>query len=537
MMKVIIADDEPKVNLLLQKIVDWESLGFQIVGTANDGISALELIREEQPDLVLTDIRMPGCDGMELIRQAKEINPNVDFVVVSGYRQFEYARTALRYGVEDYLLKPVKAEELTKILQTIREKKDEKLQMEQWKENVSQKIEKDDKRNRELLLIRLKECAAKGISFLNLEETNSEYACNFKPAVYQVILIKPDLPSGQENLDTYRIMMKRSHETVEKCSREVFSESATALMNEGIFLIIQMEDYDSVKVKKHLTRIRKEIENQRDLFWGISVTTAMGSSVGSMEESSKSMWEAMWLGMERIFHGKGAWLEAENQKPAIRAEEYRLSPAWRKRLQELGEYLDSDKLAGELEKLKAELRQNVELNGKMVGECANEIIEACIQGVRQNEKVDMDEIKAEFLLRYHMCTSLKEVFELLENGIGGIFQKYAQQKEKQEMRPILEAKKYIQEHYQDPLKLEEVSRVIGFNATYFSTVFKKETGKNFLDYLTQVRMNKAKQLLCSGDKSVNDVAEEVGYQDLKYFSKLFKKATGISPSEYKKLYQ
>lgn len=86
MWKVIIVDDEPKVNLLLQKIVDWEELGFQIAGTAQDGICALELIRDELPDLVVTDIRMPGCDGMELIRQAKEMKEDITFIVVSGYK-------------------------------------------------------------------------------------------------------------------------------------------------------------------------------------------------------------------------------------------------------------------------------------------------------------------------------------------------------------------------------------------------------------------------------------------------------------------
>ena len=132
MLRVVIADDEPKVNLLLQKIVNWEALGFEIVGTAQDGIRALELIKKENPDLVMTDIRMPGCDGMELIRQAKEANPDVMFIVVSGYRQFEYARTALKYGVEDYLLKPVKADELTRLLKNIYEKKSEQIKMEEF---------------------------------------------------------------------------------------------------------------------------------------------------------------------------------------------------------------------------------------------------------------------------------------------------------------------------------------------------------------------------------------------------------------------
>lgn len=106
-----------------------------------------------------------------------------------------------------------------------------------------------------------------------------------------------------------------------------------------------------------------------------------------------------------------------------------------------------------------------------------------------------------------------------------------------EARPITDAKRFIQQHYQEALRLEDVSNAVGFNATYFSAMFKKETGQNFMDYLTELRMNKAKELLCSDENSVQDVADQIGYRDLKYFSRLFKKTTGISPSEYKKLYR
>lgn len=277
MLRVIIADDEPKVNLLLQKIVDWESLGFEIVGTAQDGISALEMIERERPDLVMTDIRMPGCDGMELIRRTKEIKSDIAIIVVSGYRQFEYARTALKYGVEDYLLKPVKADELTRLLKNIYSKKAEQMKQEQWKENVSQKMLKDGRRNRERLIGDLKNCGKRGVVFPGREAVNQEYDCEFGGGMYQVILIKPDIPSAQENQDTYKIMMKRGLAITEKYMHEFSDEAAAAIENEGIFLIIQMKEYDSVRVKKYLTKIRKEIENQRDLFWGITVAITIGS--------------------------------------------------------------------------------------------------------------------------------------------------------------------------------------------------------------------------------------------------------------------
>ena len=110
-------------------------------------------------------------------------------------------------------------------------------------------------------------------------------------------------------------------------------------------------------------------------------------------------------------------------------------------------------------------------------------------------------------------------------------------KDQIETRPIRTTKQYIQEHYHEPLKLEEISKMVGFNSTYFSGLFKKETGKNFSDYLMEVRFNRAKELLIEEDMPIADIAEEVGYCDLKYFSKIFKREMGINPSKFRELYR
>ena len=122
MLKVILADDEKKVIFLLQRLIDWEQMGYEIVGIAHDGLSALRLIEETQPHLLVTDIRMPGCSGIDLIRQARELQPTLHCIIISGYREFEYAQKAIKYGVEDYLLKPLKKDELYSILLRIRDK-------------------------------------------------------------------------------------------------------------------------------------------------------------------------------------------------------------------------------------------------------------------------------------------------------------------------------------------------------------------------------------------------------------------------------
>ena len=110
MIRVIIADDEKLICRLVQALADWDSLGMEVAGTAENGLEALQLVEALEPDILITDIRMPGCDGLELIRRAKELRPQLEVVIISGYAHFEYAQSAIQFGVGNYLLKPIKKE-------------------------------------------------------------------------------------------------------------------------------------------------------------------------------------------------------------------------------------------------------------------------------------------------------------------------------------------------------------------------------------------------------------------------------------------
>lgn len=174
--------------------------------------------------------------------------------------------------------------------------------------------------------------------------------------------------------------------------------------------------------------------------------------------------------------------------------------------------------------------------GQMLEDWFRQILIAVRYGLQQDGSAD-----EQFYQRMEdglwQCTNAQELLRLLQDGVSGELNRLRRERSQREARPITDAKHFIQQHYQESLRLEDVSNAVGFNATYFSAMFKKETGQNFMDYLTELRMNKAKELLCGDECSVQDVAEQVGYRDLKYFSRLFKKTTGISPSDYKKLYR
>lgn len=527
MLRVVLADDENKVILLMQKLIDWNALGYEIVGIANDGVRAIELVQEKQPDLLITDIRMPGGDGIELIRHAKELQPKLYSIIISGYRQFEYAQSALKYGVEDYLLKPLKQDELEGILLRVKDKlsQDAELQFQ---------LKKSGERCQDALMVALKNAVDRQCSFLNSAQAAEEYNFHFGEGIYFAALVKPDLPYAKQNPNGYQIMMNHALEIVRREVGLLSEEYAVAAQKEGIAILIYLHNYQAVDVKQCFTKIRKEIEKQRDLFWEIRCTISIGKRVTCLEQVDCSMREALWLCRDRLCHVQ-PWRDAEIEKPCF-SEHYQMDAAQKKRFEEVAEYLDEERFVQELENSYHCLLQKKVMNGQIVEDWFYQILESSLYGMQQNGKAEeqfLDIMREKFW----RCASMQEVFLLLQQDIQQQITQLRVEKAQQETRPIMEAKRYIQQHYQETLRLEDVSHAVGFNATYFSVLFKNETGQNFMDYLTELRINKSKELLCTDILSVQDVAEQVGYRDLKYFSRLFKKITGVSPSDYRKLYR
>lgn len=527
MLRVVLADDENKVILLMQKLIDWDALGYEIVGTANDGLHALELVEEKQPHLLVSDIRMPGCDGLELIRRAKELQPKLHTIIISGYRQFEYAQSALKYGVEDYLLKPLKQEELYGILMRLKDKLGEETALEL-------QLQKSGEHQQELLIEQLRAAADRMQPFMDAAQAEEEYGFPFEAGCYCAALVKPDISNAQQYSDGYRIMMQHSLEIVRRELRSLPAVYAAALQKEGIMILLFLREYQPVEVKQCFTKIRKEVEKQRDMFWDIRSTVCIGSRKDTLSQAAASLREALWLCCDRLCHIQ-PWRDAEIEAPTFQ-EHYLMDAAQKKRFQEAAEYLDVNRFAQELEQSYHYISRRQPLTGQMLEDWFHQVVQAAISGMQQCGKVETgfaDYMETEFW----RCANAQDLVQLLRQSIREQIQRLGEEKAMRESRPIAQAKQYIQQHYQQALRLEDVSSAVGFNATYFSALFKKETGQNFMDYLTELRINKSKELLCRDTLSVQDVSEMVGYSDLKYFSRLFKKTTGVSPSDYKKLYR
>ena len=308
----------------MRKLIDWEGLGFEIVGMASDGISALDQVREKKPHLLVTDIRMPGCDGIDLIRQAKQIQPGLHFIIVSGYRQFEYAQNALKYGVEGYLLKPLKQEEMVDLLISLKEKMGEEAAIEY-------RLKKSSEREQERIIDTLMTEVRGGVRTSSTVRSFDLERGLPEGGSYFAAVIKPNIPSAAENQDGFRAMQKHALEIVRQELGQMDCGFVASARREGIVAAVYTPEYQPVEVKRCFTKIRKEIEKQRDLFWGIRAAVCLGSRQSTTEKRSVSLKEAIWLCIDGLCHTPN-WRDAEAETPDFSLH-YTLDGAQKRRFQ------------------------------------------------------------------------------------------------------------------------------------------------------------------------------------------------------------
>ncbi|MDO4616193.1 MAG: response regulator [Lachnospiraceae bacterium] len=526
MYRVVIADDEIKVVQLMKKLIDWDVLGYEIVGTANDGISALTMIKKLQPDLLITDIRMPGCSGIELLKSAKEYKEDLICIVVSGYREFEYAQSALKYGAEDYILKPINKNEMTELLYKIRAKLSKGAEL-------AYQIEISNRKKQELLIRNLKEYSEKGLSLGDKTTLNNEYGFQFQTGVSSVLIVKPDIRNGWGERQSYHVLMEHILEIVHQNLPGITDEWAAAILPEGVTAVINSSEKKIRDIKKIAVRIRREIELEKDIFGDFRLTICIGKVQNDISCLYQSMRSAIFLCEDRICSKVNLRIADEESEQTI--SHFRIETGERVAVQEAVELLVSDEYKKILFKSFDAICMDEHCNGNLIRSWYAAMLDLTLYRL-VSFGINGNRIKTELLERYWFCSSPEEVRDMITGYFCRKIEGLRNERKIQEAKPITDAKKYIREHYRESLKLEEVSRAVGFNSTYFSSLFKKETGMNYQDYLTELRMMKAKELLSETNLSLAEVAEQVGYTDLKYFSRLFKRATGINPSEYKKLY-
>ena len=534
MLKVLIADDEKKVCQLIANIVDWEKLGYEIVGTANDGITAYNFIKDNEIDVLLVDIRMPECDGLELIKKLKELDRNIHIVIISGYGQFEYVQAALHYGVEEYLLKPIRKKDIVAILEKISDKHKTELQEARKWEDMKQELDRNKERIKNSFLLELLKHPEKFGGFYSTERINRGYHCSFDDTCYQAMRIRI-IFENQENISTVKkIVLNKAVKILNQKLSEYVNEMTVSIIDDDIYGLLNGTEENLQLAYGKLKKTKMELLQLQEAFGSMKIYIALGQIKTEMQDIMESITEASITLADRFYFSSRLILKYRPDRETEKSSVY-VDNAFKKQFLGHIEILDMESQRNELQKIANRMEKSEKKDGQTVEKVYKEILQLFYFGTN-NYGISIPDEYQEQKEQVLQFDTIAEVTDYLYHYMETSVNTWMQEKKLIENKPIRIAKRYIAENYYKPLTLEIVSRETGFNPNYFSSMFKKEAGVNFSEYLIKVRIENAKEMLLNTEQSVEDISFAVGYSDIKYFSRIFKKYMGVTPTEFRKLY-
>ncbi len=538
LLKLIIADDEHRVCQLIENILPWEEYGIHLAGTAHSGVEAFRLIEEVRPDIVVTDIRMPGFDGITLIEKSRVVDPDISFIIVSGYRDFEYAQRALKFGAEDYLLKPVSREDLEQIILRVIQKKTQQEKIHQ----IEHSLIKEIKLSRETLCRQLagrfieKGCR---IETSELSRYMDDSFVSFQAKSFQVLILQIDHSNSDQPIDSKKAMDTILQKTEASVAAYIKDHVCEYIYDQRDFSLVYILNLDAELSFRDLEYLHETAAHKVSEYGQWRLTLCSGRVVSRIEDLYKSFEDADWACRDRIFKGCGKIL-GKRVVPAVE-EELKLLD-----LDQLDNKIMKVIESGEASALKAFFTDEM-IPSFILRRISNpdtvlslfrfaaESFEKQLRAIGAEDS-EVKALTAQAERIFFMSGSVErlggQLSDLYSSSLNGILKSNRMKA----YRPIRIAKEYIDSHYAENIDLNTIAREAGFNPVYFSSLFKKETGINFKEYLLQKRIEIAKGLLVSGNDTIGEISLKVGYKDVRYFSRVFSKTVGIKPNMYRKIY-
>jgi two-component system, response regulator YesN len=526
MWKIAIVDDDFQVLRGLKKAIPWEECDAECAGEASNGESGLELIRSSQPDIVITDLYMPGISGIEMIEQARKEGFQGRFIILSGYSDFEYARQALRLGVEDYLMKPGTLEQIREVLERTIGKLEESylLRLEEYERNQTGQITE----------LSIHDWV---ISMLNNSQTTLKQ--DVPPHVHSLVqweehrqavaimeVIKTDRVHNITIAD-WNLFRFALTNVAQESLAHAWPGSLLVWLYGSYFAVVYhvSNDLSEPEALERIHAVCRQVSHNVQQYLGISVRYGIGdmkTSWRGLKESSEEAFQELFMrSMDSVLspaskHGSGqlsvtfcrqlaSALQTQDPKDAMSI---------------VSNYLDA---------VQADC-SDAESTG-FYRVLATEVwalfqYAAAQAGIRPEDSdptvvaYELDQLTGRVQLEEWLASKIDLIHTRKQPQIG--------QKHKQAVEFMIQ---YIHEHYAEDLTLEDLSNQLFISKNYLNQLFKKVTGETFMNYVIRVRINKAKVLLLEGNLMIYEIAEKVGYQNVPYFSTLFKKYCGVNPSD------
>ncbi len=526
MKSVLIVDDEKYICNLIYHLTDWKTLKLECAGIVTDSEQAYELAVKKRPDIIISDIQMPGMSGLDLIKKLQAKGLKSRFIIITGYKTFDYAYTAIKIGVKHFLLKPINKAELNDTLQETC--------------TSLQSISADNKKTitrspstisrRKLLLNIIQSRFPQNIS--DIQMLNNRYKYNFTNAPLQfgiLWLTRGSLPDGFRHDALHRLarhfqrkMRPLCHDFelidhngqiyfIMNCSEKNASEGTSAFLQDAAVL------FEPYPFLQYVLGLGKRACQPQEI-------------IQSYESAAQAIASRVFYGYNNIIDASTLSLTSESPTPIC-------TDTW-KEIDISLDILDRKRLQKAITKLCEQMLDYFSKNPALTLDWFKataitilnkftEIHNASQQVVQQNISLVPTSIED--------CENYDALTNCLCEIVLNTFEMYSNKKEINDNISIQTAKNYIHENYSQALDLASVAKQVYLSPTYFGILFKKETGDTFTNYLFEIRMETAKEKLQNLQYAISEIANMVGYKNTKYFSRQFKKHFGISPAQYRKL--
>lgn len=534
--KVFLVEDEMVIRRGIKNSIDWEKEGYIFCGEASDGELAYPMIIKEKPDILITDIRMPFMDGLELCKLVKKELPNIKILILSGYDEFDYAKEAIRLGVTEYLLKPISSgkllEALNGVSESIRREKEDKDLVRKYMEEMRENTEHEKQKFFEQMI-------AGNLSMADALETGKKYEMNLSAGMYNLLLFRFTL--GEENRKSGELLGEAEY-AIEKLTErlEYVFEFQRGVEGWAFLLMADNEEQMSERVKE----LSKDLEEIMKNYSTIAYFGGIGQPVARLRELEESFREAERALAARFTMELNRIISVEDIRMAQNVDT-----------------LDDIEITsfGEIEKTRTMLEKFLN-NGaedeidEFVDVYINELPEENLKSVLMRQYIIMDA----YIVMMSFCEKIEgiegemqaqseelknsmktiQTLEEIKNYIRMLLKKIIGVRDTISGRRysnIIEiAKDQIRKTYMsDEISLNTIAAEVGMSPSYFSSIFSKEMGKTFVEYLTEIRMDRAKELLMCSSMKTSEIGYEVGYKDPHYFSYIFKKTQNCTPKEFR----
>jgi len=526
MYKIMLVDDEASMRNRMLTRIKWEEYGFQIVADAENGIDALEKFEQFVPDVLITDIKMPFMDGLELSQKILENYPLTKIIILTGFDDFEYAQKAINLNVIDYILKPITHDNTVKVLEKTRDKLDSEFQEKRDVNKLKEYFEKSYPLMRNHVLYQF---VSGRILGKTAKERLEYYNIQVPKGPYRIGIIQQKKNSKSENIKTHETNRLMLYESVNSIIEH--RDFGTTFIYDDSVIILFAYGSDEDEENKKLESTIYEIDQYIDKFMAFSINISIGHKYDTMDEISISYNQAM-SALDYTTNG----------------EDNEIAFIWDVEPDTKSTFLDlrkSDTIralkTGSVEDVQdiiSRIFTDIEINNIREKDYKLYLLEYVFDIIKNANLLNVsvgEEYSQDKVIAFMKDTS--SLFELKNWTINlacSVTNEIIKQRDDKNVDYTQKAIKYINDNYTDPdLNINKLSHVLYISPTYFCAIFKKNTDSTFNKYLTDVRLEKAKELIEQTDKKNFEIASLIGFADANYFSYCFKKNVGISPSQYR----